>query len=178
MGLRNRPPRPLYGIVSRPPDYPRHSQWRLMPGGGENTSSSPGLGCHHKLLNLWWILHHQRWWIVTGCIIDDPGYSLSPKLDRVFASRFKLVRNDCGPLITARSESKLHSNRRWRRKLGYGWTGKSRVVTVVDGIHILFIYLFFNRYEWQTICYIFVLNPRESKTIRKIYAYSIKDNTL
>lgn len=39
---------------------PRHSQWRLMLGGGENTSSSPGPGCHHKLLNLWWILHHQR----------------------------------------------------------------------------------------------------------------------
>lgn len=79
MDLRNQPSRLLYRIVSRPPDYPRHSQWRLMWGGGENTSSSPGLGCHHKLLNLWWILHHQRWWIVTGCIIDDPSDSLSPE---------------------------------------------------------------------------------------------------
>lgn len=50
------------------PDTP--SQWRLMRGGGENTSSSPGLGCHHKLLNLWWILRRHGWWIATGCIID------------------------------------------------------------------------------------------------------------
>lgn len=39
---------------------PRHLQWRLMRGGGENTSSSPGPACHRKLLNLWWIFHHQR----------------------------------------------------------------------------------------------------------------------